>query len=125
MLEYLIEYGVEKHNFNIDEVDINDRLALQEQINHARFSCHKLLVLADEIQNKILECSKKLGQRSKKLILENNSSRINQVLNSDDEYLTLDAELQALKSGLNMVNSEINFYQTDLRILNSVFYNKF
>ena len=125
MFEYLVNYGIKKHTFDYSDIDVNDRLMLQDQINEVRRNYSQLLKLLDDVQGKILECNAKLSKRSKELVSENEGTRINVLLNQDDEYLTLEAEQQALKTGASMINAQIDFCKNDLRILNSVFYNKF
>lgn len=125
MFEYLTNYGIKKYDTNYTELDINDRLELQSQINDARKNYYKLLSLLDEVQQKYLLTSTKLSKRSKEIIQNNISIRSNNAFNSDDEYVALEVECQALKAGMNMINAQIDFCKNDLRILNSVFYNKF
>lgn len=125
MFDYLLNYGVEKTTFNYEDVDIDDRLQLQSQINGVRKNYHKSLVLLDDIQNKFLETQSELSRRSKELLSNNSGVRNNVLFSSDDKYVELEAKLEALKIGLSMVNSQIEYYKNDLRILNSVFYNKF
>ena len=98
---------------------------MQSQINGVRKNYHKSLVLLDDIQNKFLETQSELSRRSKELLANNSGVRNNVLFSSDDKYLELEAKLEALKIGLSMVNSQIEYYKNDLRILNSVFYNKF
>ena len=125
MFEYLTNYGIKKHVVEYSEIDINDKLMLEEQINKARKNYHELLQLLDEVQAKYLECTKNLSKRSKEIIEQNFDKVRNNAFNSDEEYISLEAEQQALKAGMNMINAEIDFCKNDLRILNSVFYNKF
>lgn len=125
MLDYLINYGVKRHEFNYDDIDINDRLALQDQINTVRRNYSQLLSLLDDVQGKYLDCNARLAKKSKEIINEAQGSRTNAVFATNDEYLELEAEQQALKSGMNMINAQIDYCKNDLRILNSVFYNKF
>ena len=44
---------------------------------------------------------------------------------TDEEYLELDAEKEAYKISIGMIDNMINFYQTDLQVLRSTFYSKF
>ncbi len=125
MFDYLINYGVQKHSFDYSDIDVNDRMALQDQINNVRRNYSQLLILLDDIQGKIINCNNEISQIIKQVSVENGSSRLNSILNQNEEYVKLDAELQALKTGASMVNAQIDFYKNDLRILNSVFYNKF
>lgn len=125
MFEYLLNYGINKHTVDYEDLDINDRLALQDQINNVRKNYHNMLSLLDYVQGKYLECTEKLSKRTKDIISEQQGTRNNSVFNSDDEYLALEAEQTALKNGMTMINAQIDFYKNDLRILNSVFYNKF
>lgn len=125
MLDYLINYGIKNHTISYEELDVIDKMQLQDQINKVRKEYYDLLKLLDEVQSKNLEITKKLSNRSKKLISENITSRTNVILNSDDEYIELESEQLALKSGISMINNQLEFCKTDLKILQSVFYNKF
>ena len=127
MLDYLVNYGVKKHTISYEDVDINDRLALQDQINDVRRNYSKLLKLLDDVQGKYIDCKNRLSRKSKEIISDCKLQgiRANEVFATDDEYLELEAEAEALKSGLQMINNQIDFCKSDLRILNSVFYNKF
>ena len=125
MFDYLINYGVKRHQFDYEDLDVNDRLMLQDQINKVRRDYSTLLNLLDEIQGKILECNKNISIRTKELIANSDGGRVNNLLNNDDEYIALEAEQQALKAGSIMVNNQIEFCKSDIRLLNSVFYNKF
>lgn len=84
-----------------------------------------LLSLLDDVQGKSLDCTSRLSKKSKEIISESTNSRNNSLFTTNDEYLEIEAEMQALKSGMNMINAQIDFCKNDLRILNSVFYNKF
>lgn len=126
MFDYLMNYGVKNFSSKYEEVDINDRLVLQDQINEVRKNYFDLLSLLDEVQSKYLECTKNLSKRTKELIKENAEIKVtNSIFSSDVEYVQLEAEQQALKAGMSMINNQIDYYKNDLRILNSVFYNKF
>ena len=125
MLDYLINYGIKNHTISYEELDVIDKMQLQDQINKVRREYYDLLKLLDEVQSKNLEITKKLSNRSKELISENITSRTNVILNSDDEYIELESEQLALKSGISMINNQLEFCKTDLKILQSVFYNKF
>lgn len=125
MFDYLINYGIKNHTISYEELDVIDKMQLQDQINKVRREYYDLLKLLDEVQSKNLEITKKLSNRSKELISENITSRTNVILNSDDEYIELESEQLALKSGISMINNQLEFCKTDLKILQSVFYNKF
>lgn len=125
MFDYLINYGIERHQVNYEDLDVNDRLMLQDQINKVRKNYSNLLNLLDNVQEKYLTVTKKLTNRSKEIIENSNGTRVNNIYACDDEYIALDAEQQALKTGMQMINAQIDFCKNDLRILNSVFYNKF
>lgn len=125
MLEYLMNYGVKRHTPNYEDLDVNDRLHLQDQINSCRKEYFELISLLDEVQGKITECSSLLSKRSKEIIVQSPGVRNNSAFATDDEYMELEAKLVALKSGASMINQQIDFVKSDLRILNSVFYNKF
>lgn len=125
MLEYLIDYGIQKQPMEFEELDINDRMELQHQINSTRKSYLKLLNLYNDIQGKFIDANSELSQRTKDLISNSDGQRGNKIFNTDQEYIKLEAKIDALKAGMGMVQSQIDYYKSDLRILNSVFYNKF
>ena len=125
MLDYLINYGVETKSLEYEDIDVNDRLLLQDQINTARKNYARCLKLLDEIQGKYVECSKELTKRVKQISMDPATSRLNTALQNDDKYIELEAEQTAYKIGIDMVKNQIDYYKNDLRILNSVFYNKF
>lgn len=125
MLDYLINYGIETNKQKYSDLDINDRMALENQINGVRKNYFDLLNLMDQVQAKILDVNRKISQRVKEITSESNGNRINSILSADDIYIALEAERDALKSGMNMISSQLDFYKSDLRMLNSVFYNKF
>lgn len=125
MLDYLINYGVETKSLEYEDIDVNDRLLLQDQINTARKNYARCLKLLDEIQGKYVECSKELTKRVKQISMDPATSRLNTALQNDDKYIELESEQTAYKIGIDMVKNQIDYYKNDLRILNSVFYNKF
>lgn len=125
MLDYLINYGVETKSLEYEDIDVNDRLLLQDQINTARKNYARCLKLLDEIQGKYVECSKELTKRVKQISMDATTSRLNTALQNDDKYIELESEQTAYKIGIDMVKNQIDYYKNDLRILNSVFYNKF
>lgn len=125
MLDYLINYGVETKALEYEDIDVNDRLLLQDQINTARKNYARCLKLLDEIQGKYVECSKELTKRVKQISMDPATSRLNTALQNDDKYIELESEQTAYKIGIDMVKNQIDYYKNDLRILNSVFYNKF
>lgn len=127
MINYLTKYGITEHKNEFEELDINDRMELESQINGVRQRYHKLLNVMDSIDTQILENQYNISKLSKKVIeqarIEN--KRPNDLFSVDDEYLELEFERDALKTGKEMIVSQINFVNNDLRILNSAFYNKF
>lgn len=125
MLDYLVNYGINKVSINYEDLDVTNKLMLQDQINSVRNNYSKLLNLLDEVQSKYLECNAEISKRSKELISSNDGKRTNSIFDSDDTYLELDAELSAYNQAMKMIQSQIEFCKNDLRILNSVFYNKF
>lgn len=125
MFEYLKKYGVKSTQIEFDEIDINDRLRLQDQINLVRRNYHSLLKLHDSVQADYLKTSEEMSKRYKTINQESLERVTNTTLNMDDEYTELEYKQQALKSGLSEIQMMIEFCKSDLRILNSVFYNKF
>lgn len=126
MLEYLINYGVSKKDFDIDDIDIEDKAVLESQINRCRKKISEYIVLKDSVQAKYIEVSRKISNKSKAIIesLESPSMKSN-AFATDEEYLELDAEKEAYKISIGMIDNMINFYQTDLQVLRSTFYSKF
>ena len=126
MLEYLINYGVSKKDFDIDDIDIEDKAVLESQINKCRKKISEYIVLKDSVQAKYIEVYRKISNKSKAIIesLESPSMKSN-AFATDEEYLELDAEKEAYKISIGMIDNMINFYQTDLQVLRSTFYSKF
>lgn len=125
MLDYLVNYGVKKFEVDYDDIDINDRLMLQDQINAVRKNYSSLLALMDDVQGKYLDCCARLAQKSKEILGDVSGNRTNIALKTDEDYIALEAEQEALKTGIYMIKDQIDYCKNDLRILNSVFYNKF
>ena len=127
MYEWLSNYGVARHQFKVEDLDINDKVTLQEQINGARKSWSELIQLLDDIQGKYVEVSSKISKLVKKITEKAavDGTRVNALLAVDEEYIALEAEQKALSAGLSMVNAQIEFHRNDLRVLNSAFYQKF
>lgn len=126
MLEYLTNYGVKRHNVDYLDLDITDKLNLQDQINGVRREYSQLLALLDDLHGRTLEVSRKLSERGKDILAMSTSIRSNnQLFASDDVYTALEAERDAYRSGITMVNNQIEMCKNDLRILNSALYNKF
>lgn len=127
MTDWLVQYGIKRHKVDYDEIDVNDRLRLEEQINASRKNWHELLSLLDDIQGKYVEINLEISNLVKNVTEESIESgiRLNQLLSINDKYITLEAQQKALSAGMSMVNNQIDFCKNDLRILNSVFYNKF
>ena len=127
MLNWLVNYGIKQHSIDYEEIDINDRLRLQEQINDVRKNWYELLKLLDDIQSKYNEVSVEISNLVKDLTEESMRTgvRLNQLLSTNDRYIALESKQKALSAGMTMVNNQIDFCRNDLRILNNVFYNKF
>lgn len=123
--EYLKNYGVKTPKLEFSEIDVNDRLRLQDQINQARKNYSSLLSLFDSVQQLYLECGHELSNRFKEINKESTERVTNATLSADDIYSELEYKQQALKAGLSEINMQIDYYKNDLRLLNSVFYNKF
>ena len=127
MLNYLLAYGVSQKAPRFEEIDINDKMALESQINTTRKNYFDLLKLMDEIDGKLLEVKQKISAKSKTVIedAKKQGVRPNELYSTDEDYLKLDFEREALMAGKEMISKQITFIQSDLRILNSTFYNKF
>ena len=126
-LEWLMNYGVQKHTFDFEDIDVTDKLMLQDQINKSRKEWHTLLMLLDDIQGKIIEINKRMATivKDETQRAQSEGSRVNLLLSTNDEYVTLEAEQKALSAGVSLINGQMEFCKNDLRVLNSVFYNKF
>lgn len=127
MLEWLSSYGVKRFECKKCDLDVNDRLALQDQINRVRSELHQLLELMDEVQGKYVEIAAQIAVETKRITEQAalSGQRANTLFATDQNYLELEAKQKALSAGLSMINQQVDFYKNDLRILNSVFYNKF
>lgn len=125
MFDYLKNYAVKSPKLEFSEIDINDRLRLQDQINLARKNYYDLLSLFDNVQQLYLECGKELSTRYKQIVNESETKITNATLSADDAYSELEYKQQALKVGLSEISMQIDYYKNDLRILNSIFYNKY
>lgn len=127
MFEYLVNYGLNNHVSDYEDLDVNDRLMLQEQINQVRKRYYELLQLLDEVNEKIITNEKQLSIKSKEIIEKSKEEgiRTNELFQTDEDYISIEAEHNALKAGIQMIYNQIEYYKNDLRILNSVFYNKF
>ena len=124
---WLALYGIQRHQFNFEDIDITDKLMLQGQINARRKEWHELILILDEVQGKLVAVSVEINNIVKELT-ENavkNGTRLNQELSTNDEYIQLEAEQKALTVGVSLINGQIDYCKNDLRILNSVFYAKF
>lgn len=130
MMQWLVQYGVDRQkNFEVrmDDIDIHDKLQLEDQINVMRKNCKQLLALMDDIQGQLVDVKRKIALRVKDLTLESKKSgeRLNALLAVDDQWIELDATRDALSAGLSLVQNELDQCRTDLRILNSSMYQKF
>lgn len=127
MLNYLIAYGVTADAPVYDEIDIIDKQKLEEQLNVSRKRYMDLLSVMDDIDSKLLDVKRRIGSKSKSVLQEAKEKgvRPNELYSTDDDYMALEYEQDALRVGKEMVNAQIGFVQSDLKILNSTFYNKF
>lgn len=127
MYEWLVNYGVKQHSVKYEDVDVNDRLMLQDQINEGRRNWHDLLNLLDDVQGKYADVSAELAVLLKSLTEESikDGVRLNTLLSTNDDYIALETRQKALGAGISMIKEQMEFFKNDLRILNSVFYNKF
>lgn len=125
MLDYLVNYGVQHHAVRYEDIDITDKMQLQSQINEARKNYFNLLQLFDDVQGKFLDVQSRMAAKSKEIIAGSSGGRTNTAFAMDDEYIAMEAEQQALKAGMTMISSQIEFYKSDLKVLNSVSYTKF
>ena len=51
---WLALYGIQRHQFNFEDIDIADKLMLQGQINARRKEWHELILILDEVQGKLI-----------------------------------------------------------------------
>lgn len=127
MFEWLTNYGVQQHSFEHRDLNIDDRLQLQDQINEVRRNYHDTLVLMDSVQGMQNEVAREVASAVKRITAASveSGTRVNVLLSEDEEYLELDARQKALDAALRMINAQLEYWKNDLRILNSVFYNRF
>lgn len=115
MFEWLTNYGVKQHEFEHKDLNIDDRLMLQDQINDVRKSYHDMLILLDEVQGMYDENARKMAAKIKTLNAKSieENVRVTLIMNSDDEYLELDATQKALSAALSMINNQIDYFKSD------------
>ena len=130
MLKYLINYDIETEIKNEDimteyEIDINDRMILQEQVNNIRKSYFRLIKLYDELQANMINFE---SEKDKKIAyyLTKFSNRNERIENqsSDIELIDINTKILATKEAMKTVGNQIDFIRNDLRFLSNSMYNK-
>ena len=99
MLKYLINYDIETEIKNEDiiteyEIDINDRMILQEQVNNIRKTYFRLIKLFDELQANLVSFE---SEKDKKII-----------------WLNFQTEMKELKTSLMILNFLISIQRLQL-----------
>lgn len=128
MLQYLLNYDVILNGddgFDYQDLDISDRTILQEQINNCRKSYHKLIKLYDSLQSEYFEAKSDLSEKTRKLYSEtmNRDERAKKKM-EDQDISELEEKIDALKEAQSTVKSQMNFIQSDIKILTSSMYMK-
>ena len=130
MLKYLINYDIETEIKNEDimteyEIDINDRMILQDQVNNIRKSYFRLIKLYDELQANMINFE---SEKDKKIAyyLTKFSNRNERIENqsSDIELIDINTKILATKEAMKTVSNQIDFIRNDLRFLSNSMYNK-
>lgn len=124
-MSMLLNYGIKIHEIDYEELDVLDKVEAQDQINRVRREYAKLIKLSGNIQEMLLDANKELNVLTKAIIEEAGGARSNTIFSSNSEYIEIEARISAYKTGLRMTEDQIDFYKGDLRILNSVLYNRF
>lgn len=127
-MNYLTQYGITKQTgLDFEEIDITDKFQLEAQINTARRNYNKLLKTYDMIDENMIENQRKMKLKGKEVIERagREGKRPNDLFSIDDDYIELEIEREALKTGKDMISAQMSFVNNDLRILNSALYNKF
>ena len=130
MLKYLINYDIETEIKNEDimteyEIDINDRMILQEQVNNIRKTYFRLIKLFDELQANLVNFESEKDKKTSYYLTKfsNRNERIENQ-SGDIELLDLDTKIMATKEAMKTVSNQIDFVKSDLRFLSNSMYNK-
>ena len=130
MLKYLINYDIETEIKNEDimteyEIDINDRMILQEQVNNIRKTYFRLIKLFDELQVNLVNFESEKDKKTSYYLTKfsNRNERIENQ-SGDIELLDLDTKIMATKEAMKTVSNQIDFVKSDLRFLSNSMYNK-
>ena len=130
MLKYLINYDIETEIKNEDimteyEIDINDRMILQEQINNIRKTYFRLIKLFDELQANLVSFESEKDKKTAYYLTKfsNRNERIENQSN-DIELLDINTKITATKEAMKTVSNQIDFVKSDLRFLSNSMYNK-
>ena len=133
MLKYLLQFNVnadiseaeEINELLNSEIDINDRIMIQEQINNSRKAYRKLIVLFDNLQNDLFENENKLNRLMRNVYLNcDNRVDASKIIQTDPEIIAVKEAIEALKMSMKTVSNHMDLVKSDLRILNSAMYNK-
>lgn len=127
MIEWLTNYGVKRASWDPQDLDVYDKLHLQDQINAVRRQWVELLQCLDSTQERLLQINLEMSQ----LVRDMNEKatvdgvRVNSLLSVSDDYIKLEAQQKALQVAIGMINSQLDLCKSDIRILNSAMYGKF
>ena len=133
MLKYLLQFDVnadiseaeEINELLNNEIDINDRIMIQEQINNSRKAYRKLIVLFDNLQNDLFENENKLNKLMRNVYLNcDNRVDASKIMQTDPEIIAVKEAIEALKMSMKTVSNHMDLVKSDLSILNSAMYNK-
>ena len=133
MLKYLLQFNVnadiseaeEINELLNNEIDINDRIMIQEQINNSRKAYRKLILLFDNLQNDLFDNENKLNKLMRNVYLNcDNRVDASKIMQTDPEIIAVKETIEAIKMSMKTVSSHMDLVKSDLRILNSAMYNK-
>lgn len=109
------------------DIDITDKTILESQFNYTRNSYYNCIKKLNSINNEISK-KKKLIYEIKKKLYQNpeiNNKSIPAILAADDDYLEITYEIEAYEKAEKIVQEELTFLKSDLRILSNSMYTKF
>lgn len=131
MLQYLFNYGakteIDPNEINLNyEIDITDITTLESQINQVRKTYRDLITLYDSLQNEYLSKKSMLSKKNRDLHVDNpkRQDRIDATA-KDIEHSELSDSIEAIKESMKIVNSQLDFVKSDIRILTNSMYRKF
>lgn len=119
MLEQLVNFGkeVDPSVKEFNEIDITDKLMLEEQVNAARKAWFKTLEIIDGVRADIIKNESeirkiKAGKKAAELLL-------------DEEYRKVMEKSDILQAQLSAAQGLLDFHKFSAKMLNSSMYSKF